>query len=219
MPLAAALTLSLLAGYALGSLPFAYWLARLRGVDVTAVGSGNPGAGNVFRQVSPFLGVAALALDLAKGASAVLIGHALGLGPGASFLPGAAALLGHWRSPFLGFRGGAGLATAGGAGLGVLPVSGGIGFGVWLFTTVTTRNVGWSAGAAYATLLGVSLALGDSARAIGTVMGLGALVAVRARLWPPWAWASPPRRAAGAVLGLALVVARRARALPSQPRT
>jgi glycerol-3-phosphate acyltransferase PlsY len=184
MPLAVSIVVSVLAAYALGSLPFGYWLGRLRGVDVTAVGSGNPGAGNVFRTVSPYLGIAVLALDLAKGAGAVLIGHALGLELGASFLPGAAALLGHWRSPFMGFRGGAGLATAGGAGLGVLPVPGGIGFGVWLFTTATTRNVGWAAGAGYAALLGVALVLDDSPKAIIAVMSLGALVAIRAYLWP-----------------------------------
>ena len=63
--------LVVLAGYLLGTLPFAHLIAARRGVDPTAEGSGNPGASNVYRTAGRRAGAAVLACDALKGAVAV----------------------------------------------------------------------------------------------------------------------------------------------------
>ncbi len=128
------------AGYLSGSLPWGYWLVRIfRGEDVRTKGSGNIGATNVWRVYGPRLGLPAMVLDTAKGfgpafAATLVVGH------GSGVLAGAAAMLGHWRPLFLGFRrGGKMVATAGGAFLGVAPLVGVTAAGVWLVVFALTR--------------------------------------------------------------------------------
>ena len=53
------------AGYLLGALPFAYVVARAKGVDIFKVGSGNAGATNVRRVLGPGPGALVLFLDAA----------------------------------------------------------------------------------------------------------------------------------------------------------
>jgi acyl phosphate:glycerol-3-phosphate acyltransferase len=128
------------AGYLSGSLTWGYWLVRVfRGEDVRTKGSGNVGATNVYRVYGPKLGVPAALLDSAKGfapafAATLVVGH------GSGVLAGAAAMLGHWRPLFLGFRkGGKMVATAGGAFFGVAPLVGAAAAGVWLLVFGLTR--------------------------------------------------------------------------------
>jgi glycerol-3-phosphate acyltransferase PlsY len=133
--------LAVLVGYVLGSCPFGYWAGRLRGVDLRTEGSGNIGGTNAIRVLGPRIGVPALLLDIAKGAAAVLIASQLG-GTGTEVLAAAAAMLGHTRSLFLGFRGG-GKAVASGAGAMLalapevtLPVA-----VVWIAVSLLTRYI------------------------------------------------------------------------------
>ena len=128
------------AGYLCGSLTFGYWLVRiLRGEDVRTKGSGNVGATNVWRAYGPKLGLPAALLDVAKG-FAPAFAATLAVGHGSGVLAGAAAMLGHWRPIFLGFqKGGKMVATAGGAFLGVAPLVGAAGAGVWILVFALTR--------------------------------------------------------------------------------
>jgi acyl phosphate:glycerol-3-phosphate acyltransferase len=128
------------AGYLCGSLTWGYWLVRVfRGEDIRTQGSGNVGATNVWRVYGPQLGLPAAVLDVAKGfvpafAATVVVGHGTGV------LVGAAAMLGHARPIFLGFqKGGKMVATAGGAFLGVAPLVGAAGAGVWILVFALTR--------------------------------------------------------------------------------
>jgi acyl phosphate:glycerol-3-phosphate acyltransferase len=128
------------AGYLCGSLTWGYWLVRIfRGADIRTQGSGNVGATNVWRVYGPKLGLPAAVLDVAKGfvpafAATVVVGHGTGV------LVGAAAMLGHARPIFLRFqKGGKMVATAGGAFLGVAPLVGAAGAGVWILVFVLTR--------------------------------------------------------------------------------
>ncbi len=108
--------LSLLLGYALGSLPFGLLLTRAAGLgDIRGIGSGNIGATNVLRTGRKGLAGATLLLDGAKGVAAVLLAVWLG-GHQAGLWAGGGAVLGHLFPVWLGFRGGKGGAT----GLGVL---------------------------------------------------------------------------------------------------
>ena len=93
-------------GYVLGSIPFGYVLVRLfRGTDVRQTGSGNIGATNVAR-TSPGLGVATLALDVAKGLAPVLLIQNIFPGiPALAYIAALASICGHIFPVWLGFRG------------------------------------------------------------------------------------------------------------------
>jgi len=99
-------------GYLLGSIPFGLLLTRAAGLgDIRRTGSGNIGATNVLRTGRKDVAAATLLLDGGKGAVAVLALAAwAGLVP--ALLAGVAAVAGHCSSPWVGFKGGKGVATA-----------------------------------------------------------------------------------------------------------
>jgi len=121
-------------------MPWGLWLVRIfRGEDIRAKGSGNIGATNVWRMYGRRLGLPAVLLDTLKGFVPALVATKLE-SHGVGVLAGGAAMLGHWRPLFLGFRkGGKMVATTGGAFLGVAPIVGGIGAGIWLIVFGLTR--------------------------------------------------------------------------------
>jgi acyl phosphate:glycerol-3-phosphate acyltransferase len=102
------------AAYLLGTFPSAVLVARSRNVDITAVGSGNPGASNVARTLGTRWGVFVFALDGLKGALPAALGLLLDSRSSAYLLVGA-AMLGHMYPVTRRFRGGKGVATLGGA--------------------------------------------------------------------------------------------------------
>lgn len=106
--------------YLLGSVSPAMVLARARGVDLRAVGSGNPGAANASRALGRRLGVVVGLLDLTKGALPAAVAGRVVSHP-AALVAGGAAVAGHVSSPYLRGRGGKGVATAAGAILGAHP--------------------------------------------------------------------------------------------------
>src|ERR1700675_5149892 len=96
--------LLVVAGYVMGSMPWGLWLVRVfLGEDIRPQGSGNIGASNVWRVYGRRLGIPAVLLDAAKGFAPAFVAVELA-GHGAGVLAGAAAMLGHWRPLFLGFR-------------------------------------------------------------------------------------------------------------------
>jgi len=98
--------------YLLGSVPFAYIIARWRkGIDIRTVGVKNVGAANVGREIGLREGLMVGALDAAKGAAAVTIAIALQCTMFWLMAAGAAAVIGHSFPVFLGFKGGKGAAT------------------------------------------------------------------------------------------------------------
>jgi acyl phosphate:glycerol-3-phosphate acyltransferase len=93
----------------------------------------------VWRVFGWRLGLPVVLIDTAKGFVPALLG-ALLVGKGTGVLAGGAAMLGHWRPLFFGWRrGGKMVATCGGAFLGVAPIVGGIGAGVWMVTFLLLR--------------------------------------------------------------------------------
>ncbi|HEX5409961.1 MAG TPA: glycerol-3-phosphate 1-O-acyltransferase PlsY [Gemmatimonadaceae bacterium] len=109
----------LLIAYLCGGIPAAYLAGRwLRGIDLREHGSGNLGATNVFRVLGWKAGLAVLLFDTAKGAVPVWLLPRWIASPAAAhwaLVFGVAAILGHVRSPYLGWKsGGKGVATAGG---------------------------------------------------------------------------------------------------------
>ena len=100
---------AILIGYLLGSIPFAYLVARLKGVDIFATGSRRAGTANVFWHVGRYRGMLVFACDVIKGAVAVAMAQMLGGPELIGMLAGVAAIAGHWKSVFTGFRGGDGM--------------------------------------------------------------------------------------------------------------
>src|SRR5438552_18891283 len=132
--------LLVVAGYLLGSMPWGYWLVRLvRHDDIRRHGSGNIGGTNVWRVYGWRLGLPVVLLDTLKGFAPALVATLM-VSPLAGVLAGAAAMLGHWRPLFLRWqRGGKVVATTGGAFLGVAPVVGAVGAGVWIVVFLAFR--------------------------------------------------------------------------------
>jgi glycerol-3-phosphate acyltransferase PlsY len=120
--------------YLIGSIPFGVIIGNMKGIDIRAHGSCNPGATNVARVLGKKLGLICFALDFLKGALPVLVSGfafevvgkpvtALSIAQQWMWLGVAvAAVLGHMYSIFIGFRGGKGVATAFGAMLTMWPV-------------------------------------------------------------------------------------------------
>jgi glycerol-3-phosphate acyltransferase PlsY len=154
--------LVVLGGYLLGSVPFGYWLVRVaRGEDVRRTGSGNIGGTNVWRTYGRYYGIPVVLFDVAKGFVPALVGTLL-VGELAGVLAGGAAMLGHWRPLFLRFqKGGKTVATAGGTFLGVAPLLGLIGVGVWIVVFVLSRYASLASIVTALALPFIGLALGE----------------------------------------------------------
>jgi glycerol-3-phosphate acyltransferase PlsY len=147
--------------YLLGSVPFSYLIARTQGVDLRTVGSGNLGAGNVWRNCGfkPFL--ATIVLDILKGAAMPLVAmRALKLPPLSVVLAGGCAMLGHTFSLYMNFRGGKAVATAGGVLLAVFPSGVLAAAASWFAAVFVTRitSVGSLVGAAVAVVSALAMA-------------------------------------------------------------
>ena len=149
-------------GYFAGAIPFGVILANWKGVDIREHGSGNIGATNVTRVLGPRLGAVVLVLDAAKGAVPVWFAIQQTGDPGVVCLVGWAAILGHCFSPFLGFTGGKGVATATGVFLMLSPVDVAIAVGVFLVVLAWKRVPALGSLASVAAFCAIMLARGQT---------------------------------------------------------
>ena len=140
LPLVQNMVLAVAAGYFLGALPFAHIASRIRGIDVFATGSTLAGTANVFFNVGHRTGALVLVGDVAKGAAAVFAAWALGVPPALILVAGGAAVVGHWKSVFTGFRGGDGMAPLMGVSLALIPALAVLGVAAGLATIVLMRH-------------------------------------------------------------------------------
>jgi len=132
------LAIALVAAYLLGSIPFGYLIGRMRGVDLRAVGSGNIGAANAFRELGRKWGVLTMALDIGKGAAGAVIGRLL-LDDPWPIAAGAAVMVGAIFPVWMHFKGGKGVAAAGGVVIGLLPLAALILLPTWLLVVAVSR--------------------------------------------------------------------------------
>lgn len=178
----AGVLLAIALGYVIGSVPTAGLLARLRGVDLRAQGSGNPGANNALRTGGPGLAAAVLLVEAAKGYLAVSLGMAVGGEPGA-IAAGLAAIGGNVFNIWYRFEGGKGL----GISLGVLAAA-------WPVALVPTVVV----------LVGSVLA--SRSAGIASLAALAALV-IQGVVWEDTGWPTGGVTANGQLLVLSLGMA------------
>ncbi len=169
--------LLILTGYALGSMPWGYWLPRvLTGVNIRRVGSGNTGAANVWRALGFKIGLSVALLDIAKGFAAALLGAWLG-GELVGLLAGIAAMIGHWRPLFMGLsRGGKIVATTGGVALALAPLATLAAAAVWIAAFLATRYTSVASMLSAATLPLFAILFGASWPVVG--FAAGAAVAI-----------------------------------------
>jgi len=163
-------------GYLIGSFPTAVLVARARGIpDPRAVGTGNPGASNMFLQAGVLAGAAVFLVDLAKGAVAVSVGLALG-GDAAAAAAGVFAIAGHIYPVFAGFRGGKGAATMLGAYLAIEPVFAIAGLALWAFLSVAILRRFILATVATTALLAMAAAMGTTTELASFAIGAALLM-------------------------------------------
>ena len=122
----------------IGSLPFGYWAGRLRGVDIREHGSGNIGATNVWRVLGWQWGAPVFALDALKGYLPVFFIQQASPPSYWIVFGGLCAILGHTYSPFIGFKGGKGVATSLGVVIGFSWQVAAIAFAVFVMTLLAT---------------------------------------------------------------------------------
>ena len=173
------LWISPLIAFLVGSIPFGLIIAKLKGIDIRSHGSGNIGATNVLRVVGKKYGITCLILDALKGYLPVAIalnliqiegkavipllslldGFALHLpaskqfaGQFAHVITALCAILGHNFSPWVGFKGGKGIATSAGVLIALMPAAVVILIIVWLLTFLASRYVALASIAAAAML-------------------------------------------------------------------
>ncbi|HLA99915.1 MAG TPA: glycerol-3-phosphate acyltransferase [Bacteroidota bacterium] len=131
---------SLIIGFFVGSCPTAYLLVKWRKkLDIRKEGTGNVGTMNVYDVTnSRTLGIVVLVIDILKAVAAVLLAGAIF---GKTFwtmgVAGLGATLGHIYSPWIGFKGGRGLATT----LGVSLVLGWVIAAAWMIPFVAVYAV------------------------------------------------------------------------------
>ena len=162
MPLRA-LMLAVAAGYLIGAIPTGVIVGKLyRGVDVRQYGSRRTGATNVLRTLGPGASAVVLSVDLAKGAAVVLVARLLlgGIEPAwwshvGEVLAALCALAGHNWPVYIGFRGGRGVAVAGGSMFALLPTAAAIALAVGLLVMALSRFV--SLGSLAATMVAALL--------------------------------------------------------------
>jgi glycerol-3-phosphate acyltransferase PlsY len=168
-------------GYLVGSLPMGVLVARLTGGrDPRTVGSGRTGGTNALRAMGPARALGVGLLDVAKGAVPVIVARLAGADELVQALAGSAAVFGAWRSLFLGFRGGRGVASAVGAMLVIAPLavllSAPVFFGViWLSKYVSLGSLFGSAAAG--AILALFVVAGQN-RPISLVYGVAAVAIV-----------------------------------------
>ena len=151
-----------------GSIPFGLLIAKTKGVNIREHGSGNIGATNVLRVIGKPYGIGCLILDFLKGflPSLLAINVFVIAGKNPQFIMdnfngmantfpavdawkaqtlviivGLAAIMGHNYSPWIGFKGGKGIATSGGVLVALMPVGVVVLLAIWLLFFVTSRYV------------------------------------------------------------------------------
>ena len=151
-------------GYLCGSIPFSFLVSKyLARQDIRQVGDGNPGGTNAWKAGGWHVGLLAIALDIFKGFIPVMLARQAGLVTWGLIPVCLAPMIGHATTPFLGFRGGKALGTAGGAWSGVI--------GLWVFaifsifslsTLVFIKDHAWAALVGVSALLFWAVFVGDS---------------------------------------------------------
>jgi glycerol-3-phosphate acyltransferase PlsY len=179
-----------LAAYVAGSVPSAFWIGRfVYRKDLRTLGSCNLGATNAFRVLGWQAALPVVAVDVFKGFAPVWWFPAFDGQTAAwwTVLYGAAAIVGHVFSFWVGFKGGKGVATSAGVLAAVAPVAVLAGVGTWLIAMLATRIVSLASIAAALAVGIAGLLIADAGLSVRVFLGFIAAFVV-------WAHRSNIRR-------------------------
>jgi len=112
---------SAILGYFFGAIPIGYLVGQARGIDIRLYGSGRTGGTNVLRTLGARAALITVLGDITKGIAAVVAASILFQAETPKVVAGVFAIIGHSKSVFIGWRGGAGVATGSGAMLALYP--------------------------------------------------------------------------------------------------
>lgn len=169
--------LLLAAAYIAGATPTSHWVASgAYGTDLREVGSGNLGATNVFRALGWRAALPVFVVDVLKGWAPASLFPLLTPDASADWAVGygAASIVGHVFSFWVGFRGGKGVATSTGVFLALAPWATLVALGVWVPVVLATGFVSLGSLLAAVALPTAMLWTPHA----GGVLGLGFAVAV-----------------------------------------
>lgn len=133
----------IIVSYLVGGIPFGFIIGKMKGIDIRKEGSCNIGATNVSRVVGRWYGKLCFFCDLLKGFLPVFVAQKY-FASDFQYMAiacGFFAVAGHMFTPYLKFKGGKGVATAGGVMLALAPVPFLIAFAAWVAVFMTTRYV------------------------------------------------------------------------------
>lgn len=183
-----------LAGYVIGSIPFALILARRWGADLRQVGSGNLGATNVMRASGVTAGLLVAALDMTKGAASVWLASSVSDSAELPAAAGLAAIIGHIYPLWLRFRGGKGVATACGVFSMLTPAAMPPTLAIFATVVWLTKYVSLGSVVATIALPPIAYALGAPAPAVTAAAAASAIIVFRHRSNVLRLWTGTERR-------------------------
>ena len=172
--------------YLLGSVSFGDIVARLTRTPIREIGTGNPGAANVFREMGLKYAFLVFALDLAKGVAATLPVFLLGLPAWAGLAGAAGVLLGHFLPVFWGFRGGTGMVVAMGVAFSLLPAGALIATVPALVLLRFRKNAGYTGAVFFALALPVGWLVHQDLYSVAIVVGSAAAVMGKSKMQYRW---------------------------------
>ena len=185
---------AILAGYLIGSIPFALILARRWGSDVRLVGSGNLGAANVMRASGTTAGVLVAVLDMVKGAASVWLAARVSDSADVPAAAGLAAIVGHVYPIWLRFRGGKGVATACGGFSMMTPAAAPLALAIFAVVVWQTRYISLGSVLASMALPPIAWATGSPPAAVLAAVVASALIVFRHRSNVVRLWSGTERR-------------------------
>jgi len=167
--------------YLAGGIPTGYLVVkRFYGYDIRTRGSGNPGTANVYRNAGALPGAVTLFVDALKGFAPVHLG--LLLYPGRPLLAvglGVAAIFGHNWTPFLGFKGGKGVATSAGVFAALLPLPMLVTVGAFLLAVKLSGHISVGSMTGAIALPVAAAGLGSPLPFTAAAAGAGALILLK----------------------------------------
>jgi len=174
--------IAVIAGYLIGSIPFALVLARRWGTaDLRTIGSGNLGAANVMRVSGVAPGVLVAVLDLAKGAASVALAQRVRPDGATAALAGFAAIMGHIYPVWLRFKGGKGVATACGVFSVLTPAVVPPVLAIFLATVALTKYISLGSLLATIALPPIAYAIGSPPPSVFAAIAASVVIVIRHR--------------------------------------
>jgi acyl phosphate:glycerol-3-phosphate acyltransferase len=166
------------AAYFIGSIDFGVIVPRLLGHDIYQHGSGNPGATNVLRSLGRRVAAFVVLGDVTKGFVAAMLAGLVG-GEAAGFAGAFAAVTGHCFPVWHRFRGGKGVAAAGGAALWLAPLLAGSVIVVWVVVVALVRRASIASLTVVVVWVPGMLLFGYRGAAVAWSAAMAALIVVR----------------------------------------